>query len=232
MKIAMVGLGKMGSNMVRRLMHYGHECVVYDLNSEAVDTLEKEGAIAARSYQELVTKLPKPSIIWLMVPSGRATDLALIEISQYLKPSDILIDGGNSNFKESARQAQSLSQKQIRFLDVGTSGGIWGESRGYCLMIGGDESRPGCPGSGKVGGLSAAGTLSVRATPGTAAARLDKLSNGASVFMCDWSADGAWVGVVYAANAGKDCGVSAKVIPSRAYDGPCKSGWVSARYLK
>lgn len=100
------------------------------------------------------------------------------------------------------------------------------------VMIGGDESRPGCPGSGKVGGMSAAGTLSVRAAPGTAAAKLDKLSTGAKVFMCDWSADGAWVGVVYAGSPGSDCGVSNKVTPSRAYEGPCKSGWVSARYLK
>lgn len=100
------------------------------------------------------------------------------------------------------------------------------------VMVGGEESRPGCPGSGKVGGLSASGTLSVRAAPGTAAARVDKLSNGADVFMCDWSADGGWVGVIYAANSGRDCGVSSPITPPRAYEGPCKFGWVSAKYIK
>ncbi len=100
------------------------------------------------------------------------------------------------------------------------------------VMVGGEESRPGCPGSGKVGGLSPSGTLSVRAGPGTAAARMDKLSNGADVFMCDWSADGAWVGVIYAANSGGDCGVSNPITPPRAYEGPCKFGWVSAKYIR
>lgn len=139
MKIAMVGLGKMGGNMVKRLLRSGHECVVYDLNPSAVSNLEKDGAIAASSYQDLVSKLEQPAIVWLMVPAGKATDQALAEISQYLKSSDILIDGGNSNFKDSARHAKELAKRKIRFLDIGTSGGIWGESRGYCMMIGGDK---------------------------------------------------------------------------------------------
>lgn len=140
MKIGMVGLGKMGSNMVRRLMRAGHECVVYDINSQLVDALKVEGAVSAESYADLVSKLSQPSVVWVMVPAGSATDTVLLEVASHLKESDILIDGGNSNFKDSIRRAKELSHSGIRFLDVGTSGGVWGESRGYCLMIGGVQS--------------------------------------------------------------------------------------------
>lgn len=130
----------MGSNMVRRLLRAGHECVVYDINPQLVDALKIEGAVAAESYANLVSKLSQPTVIWVMVPAGDITDDALLEIASHLKEADILIDGGNSNFKDSVRRAKQLSSSGIKLLDVGTSGGVWGESRGYCLMIGGEKS--------------------------------------------------------------------------------------------
>ena len=140
MKIGMVGLGKMGANMVRRLLKRGHECVVYDIDPNAVSALEKEGAIPATSYQDLTSKLTSPAAIWVMVPAGKIAENTLTDIAAHLKPGEILIDGGNSYFKDSTRRAREFSGRGIRFLDIGTSGGVWGESRGYCLMIGGDQS--------------------------------------------------------------------------------------------
>ena len=181
----------------------------------------------------LIASLPLPS------QASRSSDPADQAVVDCRMPPQLRSLGRNMTYLAAGRQVRiSAADCKIRGGSYdgrgpGSKAGMAGSVNGRSVvMIGGDESRPGCPGSGKVGGLSVAGTLSVRAAPGTAAARLDKLSNGANVFMCDWSADGAWVGVVYDGSPGADCGVSGKVTPSRAYEGPCKSGWVSARYLK
>lgn len=139
MQIGMVGLGRMGANMVRRLMKAGHECVVFDLSSATVTALEDEGAIGAASYQEFVHKLGKRRTVWLMVPAA-VVDHAIAELTPWLEPEDILIDGGNSYYVDDIRRAADLGAKAIRYLDVGTSGGVWGLERGYCMMIGGDAA--------------------------------------------------------------------------------------------
>ena len=137
MQIGLIGLGKMGSNMVLRLLKDKHEVVVYDRSSEPVKSLQKQGAIGAVSVEDLVAKLPKQKIVWFMVPSGDATIQSIREISVQLSKGDIVIDGGNSFYKNSVMMAQELAVNEIYFLDVGTSGGIWGLENGYCLMIGG-----------------------------------------------------------------------------------------------
>jgi len=139
MHLGMVGLGRMGANMVRRLMKAGHPCTVFDLHPESVKALEKEGATGAGSLQELVEKLPKPCAIWVMVPAGKATESTVQELARHCQKGDILIDGGNSNFKDDVRRSQALAPKGIHYVDVGTSGGVWGVERGYCLMIGGPK---------------------------------------------------------------------------------------------
>ena len=137
MQIGLIGLGKMGSNMVLRLLKDKHEVVVYDSSPETVKNLQKQGAIAAVSVEDLVRQLPKQKIVWFMVPSGDATIQSIREISVQLSKGDIVIDGGNSFYKNSVMMAQELAVNEINFLDVGTSGGIWGLENGYCLMIGG-----------------------------------------------------------------------------------------------
>lgn len=138
MQIAMIGLGRMGANMVRRLMKNGHQCVVYDTNKDNVDALVKEGAVGASTIEELVSKLEKPRAIWMMIPAG-ITDKVIAEIVPHLEKDDILIDGGNSYFRDDRRRAAELKSKNIHYVDCGTSGGVWGIDRGYCLMIGGEE---------------------------------------------------------------------------------------------
>src|SRR5262245_56900304 len=135
----MIGLGRMGGNMVRRLMRAGHECVVYAAEPEAIQQMESEGAIGARSIAELVRKLAPPRAAWVMVPSGEITDRLIRELGQNLESGDIVIDGGNSYFKDDVRRAGELAPRGIRYVDCATSGGIWGIERGYCLMIGGPE---------------------------------------------------------------------------------------------
>jgi 6-phosphogluconate dehydrogenase len=137
MRLGMVGLGKMGANMTRRLMRGGHEVVVTDLSTENVTKLRSEGAIASASLDEFVSKLGKPRIAWLMVPAGAPTEQTVQELAQRMQAGDILIDGGNSYFKDDVRRSQQLKQKGIHYVDVGTSGGVWGLDRGYCMMIGG-----------------------------------------------------------------------------------------------
>jgi 6-phosphogluconate dehydrogenase len=139
MRIGMVGLGRMGANMARRLMDGGHECVVYDPNREAVETLKGEGAMGAESLQDLARLLEPRRVVWIMVPAGATTETVVQELAQALSPEDILIDGGNSHFKDDVRRARALTEWGIRYLDVGTSGGVWGRARGYCLMVGGAE---------------------------------------------------------------------------------------------
>jgi 6-phosphogluconate dehydrogenase len=138
MQIGMVGLGRMGGNMVRRLMRGGHECVVFDLNINNVKQLAKEGARGATSLDEFVGKLNRPRAVWVMVPAGNPTEQTVIALSERMEAGDIIIDGGNSYYKDDVRRARVLNEKGIHYVDVGTSGGIWGVDRGYCLMIGGE----------------------------------------------------------------------------------------------
>ena len=139
MQLGMIGLGRMGANMVRRLMRGGHECVVWDTNPSNVKTLADEGAIGAASLQDFIGKLNKPRAIWIMVPAGNATEQTVSDLATQVEPEDIIIDGGNSYFKDDARRARSLREKGINYVDVGTSGGVWGLERGYCMMIGGPK---------------------------------------------------------------------------------------------
>jgi 6-phosphogluconate dehydrogenase len=139
MQLGMVGLGRMGANMVRRLMQGGHECFVFDLNPENVKQLAAEGATGANSLQNLVDSLSKPRAVWVMVPAGNPTEATVESLSKLMSPGDIIIDGGNSHFKDDVRRAWALGDKGIHYLDVGTSGGIWGAARGYCIMVGGNE---------------------------------------------------------------------------------------------
>jgi 6-phosphogluconate dehydrogenase len=136
MQLGMVGLGRMGANMVKRLMKAGHTCAVFDMSPKAVDTLVKEKAVGSSSLQDLTTKLTKPRAIWLMIPAG-VVDQTIAGIVPYLEAGDILIDGGNSYYIDDIRRAKELTPRSINYVDVGTSGGVWGLERGYCMMIGG-----------------------------------------------------------------------------------------------
>ncbi len=138
MQIGMIGLGRMGANMVRRLQKAGHQCVVFDRSSEAVQTLAQEGATPATSMQDMISKLATPRAIWLMLPAA-VVDASISELAPLLVADDIIIDGGNSYYKDDIARAQALSARSIRYADVGVSGGTWGLERGYCLMIGGQQ---------------------------------------------------------------------------------------------
>ena len=142
MQLGMIGLGRMGANMVRRLMRDGHACVVYDRNRDAVTSLAAEGAQGATSLQEFVEKLDKPRSIWLMVPAA-AVDASLAELQPLVARGDALIDGGNSYYVDDIRRAKALAAAGIDYVDVGTSGGVWGLERGYCMMIGGPDNAVG-----------------------------------------------------------------------------------------
>lgn len=139
MQLGMVGLGRMGANLVRRTMAAGHDCVVYDVSSKAVDSLVDEGATGSTSLKEFVEKLEGPRNVWIMVPAGEITDKTVSELGQLLQADDAIIDGGNSYYRDDILRASELRKRGIHYLDVGTSGGVWGLERGYCLMIGGDE---------------------------------------------------------------------------------------------
>ena len=138
MQIGMIGLGRMGANMVTRLMGAGHECVVFDRNPEAVKNLAESGAVGAADIGDLCARLSKPRAIWVMVPAA-VVDSVVEDLSPHLEAGDMVIDGGNSHYQEDIRHAKRLAGAGIRFLDCGTSGGVWGLERGYCLMIGGDK---------------------------------------------------------------------------------------------
>ena len=176
MQLGMVGLGRMGSNMVKRLLNNGHTSVVFDRSPQAVQDLEKAKAVGASSLADMVSKLTKPRAIWLMIPAAVVDD-TIAEIAPHLEPDDILIDGGNSYYIDDIRRSQQLAKKGIHYVDVGTSGGVWGLERGYCLMIGGDTAAverldpifktiapgvgeiPRTPGRDKIGGTAEEGYL-------------------------------------------------------------------------
>ncbi|HEY4309977.1 MAG TPA: decarboxylating 6-phosphogluconate dehydrogenase [Pirellulales bacterium] len=139
MQLGMIGLGRMGANMVRRLIKGGHQCVVYDRNAEAVQELAKEGATGASSIEDFIAKLKGPRAVWLMVPAA-VVESSVKDLAGRLAKDDILIDGGNSYYIDDIRRAADLAPKGIHYVDVGTSGGVWGLERGYCMMIGGDET--------------------------------------------------------------------------------------------
>ena len=176
MQLGMVGLGRMGANMVRRLLRAGHECVVFDVHPAAAQDLAWQGATGATTPADLVAKLNKPRAIWLMVPAG-VVDLAIADLLPHLEKGDILIDGGNSYYIDDIRRAKELASKGLHYADVGTSGGVWGLERGYCMMIGGEPDVvkhldpiftglapgrgdiPRTPGREKAGGTAEAGYL-------------------------------------------------------------------------
>ncbi len=137
MQLGMIGLGKMGANMTRRLLQTGHEIFVTDLNSQALEAAQADGAHTYPNIADLVANLPAPRAIWVMIPSGQPTEDTVNQLAELLSPDDILLDGGNSNYKDTIRRAQTLQAKGIHMLDVGTSGGIWGITEGYSLMVGG-----------------------------------------------------------------------------------------------
>src|SRR5215813_3615690 len=138
MQLGMIGLGRMGANMVRRLIRKGHSCVVFDRSPQAVAELVKADAVGADSLADLVKKLEKPRALWLMVPAA-VVDQTISDLLPHLEAGDILIDGGNSYYVDDIQRAQKLASKRIHYVDVGTSGGVWGLERGYCMMIGGEK---------------------------------------------------------------------------------------------
>jgi 6-phosphogluconate dehydrogenase len=176
MQLGMVGLGRMGANMVRRLIGAGHSCTVYDRSPQAVEALVADKAVGASSIKDLVAKLQKPRAVWLMIPAA-FVDSTIAEIAPYLEAGDILIDGGNSYYIDDIRRAKDLAAKGIHYVDVGTSGGVWGLERGYCMMIGGPDQAvryldpifktiapgignvPRTPGREKIGGTAEQGYL-------------------------------------------------------------------------
>ncbi|MGN8275755.1 phosphogluconate dehydrogenase (NAD(+)-dependent, decarboxylating) [Pseudomonas sp. SMV71] len=138
MQLGIIGLGRMGGNIARRLMLNGHTTVVYDRNSAFVDNLSQEGAKGVADLPALVAGLEKPRAVWVMLPAGAPTEDTINDLSQLLEPGDVIIDGGNTYYKDDIRRAQALAEKGLSYIDVGTSGGVWGLERGYCMMIGGD----------------------------------------------------------------------------------------------
>jgi 6-phosphogluconate dehydrogenase len=139
MRIGVIGLGRMGGNIARRLMDGGHECVVHDVDAKAVDGLAGEGATPAHSLEELIAALPAPRAVWVMLPEGKITAEAVRRLGEALSPEDVIIDGGNTFYKDDIDRGGTLLEKRIHYVDVGTSGGVWGRERGYCMMIGGEK---------------------------------------------------------------------------------------------
>ncbi|MCP4425916.1 MAG: decarboxylating 6-phosphogluconate dehydrogenase [Chloroflexi bacterium] len=140
MELGMIGLGKMGANMTKRLLQGGHRVAVSDLNNEAVATAVSAGAVAAESMADLTQKLSQPRVVWVMVPSGKPTEGVITALADMLDEGDIVIDGGNSNYKDTMRRGEALAEKGVSFVDVGTSGGVWGLAEGYSMMVGGSET--------------------------------------------------------------------------------------------
>ena len=229
MQLGMIGLGRMGGNMVRRLLKGGHQCVAFDRSTSAVAELVKEKAHGASSLTEFAKALSQPRVIWLMVPVG-AVDDTIVELLQHLENGDILIDGGNSYYVDDIRRAKELSAKGIHYVDVGTSGGVWGLERGYCMMIGGENEivshldpifatlAPGrgeilrTPGRGKGGGTAEQGFL--HCGPNGAGHFVKMIHNGIEYGIMAAYAEG--LGVLKAANVGKEtAAVDAETTPLR-----------------
>jgi 6-phosphogluconate dehydrogenase len=217
MQLGMIGLGRMGANMVRRLLKAGHQCVVFDRTPKMVEELVKEKAVGASSLQAFVKKLDKPRAVWLMVPAA-VVDATIAELVPHLEPGDIVIDGGNSYYVDDIRRAKELASKQIHYVDVGTSGGVWGLERGYCMMIGGPDQAvrrldpvfqtlapgvgeiPRTPGREKVGGTAEKGYL--HCGPSGAGHFVKMVHNGIEYGVMAAYAEG--LGVLRSANIGKD----------------------------
>src|ERR1041385_8517556 len=140
MQIGVIGLGRMGGNIARRLMQNGHEAVVYDHDPNAIAALGRDGAIGAKGLDALVDQLHAPRAVWLMLPAGKITEDTIVQLARLLAPDDIIIDGGNTFWKDDIRRAKTLKGRSIHYVDVGTSGGVWGLERGYCMMIGGPKA--------------------------------------------------------------------------------------------
>src|ERR1700685_1463177 len=216
MELGMIGLGRMGTNMVRCLRRAGHQCVVYDLDTKAVDVLVKEGAVGARSLGDFAEKLKKPRAVWMMVPAA-VVDSTLKTLIPLLDRDDVIVDGGNSYYHDDLRRAAELKPKGIHYVDVGTSGGVWGAERGYCLMIGGEESvvkridpifaslapsideAPRTPGREKIGGTAEHGYL--HCGPSGAGHFVKMVHNGIEYGMMASYAEG--LNILHHANVGK-----------------------------
>jgi 6-phosphogluconate dehydrogenase len=229
MELGMIGLGRMGINMVRRLMRAGHECVVYDLHADAVQAIVKQGAVGSVSLEEFARKLKKPRTVWMMVPAG-VVDATLTALVPFLEPDDVVIDGGNSYYKDDMRRAAELKSKGIHYVDAGTSGGVWGADRGYCLMIGGEkdvvqridpifsalapsvDSAPRTPGREKIGGTAEEGYL--HCGPSGAGHFVKMVHNGIEYGIMAAYAEG--LNILHHANAGKQKqAVDAETTPLR-----------------
>ncbi len=139
MQLGMVGLGRMGAGIVRRLMADGHRCVGYDVSADAVKAVESDGMTGSRSLEEFASKLEQPRVAWVMVPAGEITDNTIAAVAEVFEPGDVIIDGGNTHYLDDLRHAHELKEKGIHHVDCGTSGGVWGITRGFCLMIGGED---------------------------------------------------------------------------------------------
>jgi 6-phosphogluconate dehydrogenase len=216
MQIGVVGLGRMGANMVRRLIKGGHQCVVFDMSPKAVQELVEEKAVGSSSLTDFVKKLEKPRVVWLMVPAA-VVDKTIADLLPLLEAEDILIDGGNSYYIDDIRRAKELAPKKIHYVDVGTSGGVWGLERGYCMMIGGENAVvkhldpifaklapgigdiPRTPGREKVGGTAEQGYL--HCGPNGAGHFVKMVHNGIEYGLMAAYAEG--FGVLRAANIGK-----------------------------
>jgi 6-phosphogluconate dehydrogenase len=216
MELGMIGLGRMGSNMVQRLLRAGHQCVVYDLHSEAVLALVKDGAVGATSIEDFAKKLKAPRAVWMMVPAA-VVDSTLKTLIPFLEVDDVIIDGGNSYYHDDIRRAAELKPKGIHYVDAGTSGGVWVSKRGYCLMIGGDDavvqridpifsalapsidSAPRTPGREKAGGTAEHGYL--HCGPSGAGHFVKMVHNGIEYGMMAAYAEG--LNILRHANAGK-----------------------------
>lgn len=140
MQIGVIGLGRMGAGISRRLLAGGHQCVAYDVNAASIAALVQDGAVAAASPEDMIQKLATPRAIWVMLPAGAPTEDTITRLGDLLSPGDIIIDGGNTYYRDDIRRAKALAERQIAYLDVGTSGGVWGQDRGFCLMVGGDKA--------------------------------------------------------------------------------------------
>ena len=229
MQLGMIGLGRMGGNMVRRLLKGGHQCVVFDMWPKAIEELVQEKATGAASLVDLVQQLEKPRVVWLMVPVA-VVDQTIADLLPALEPGDILIDGGNSYYIDDIRRARELAPQQIHYIDVGTSGGIWGLERGYCMMIGGEPAvvkhldplfatlAPGVgdiartPGREKIGGTAEQGYL--HCGPNGAGHFVKMVHNGIEYGIMAAYAEG--IGVLRAANVGKKThAIDAETTPLR-----------------